>query len=45
MKYRAVIEKNDGTTELYVKQVSVPLYTLLKALEKGEILSFKISLD
>lgn len=45
MKYRIEIIKSDGESEFYKKQDEVPLFLLLKALEKCEIQSFKISLD
>lgn len=45
MKYRIEIIKSDGESEIYKKQDEVPLFLLLRALEKCEIQSFKISLD
>lgn len=45
MKYRIEIEKKDAENEVYKKQDEVPLFLLLRALEKCEIESFKISLD
>lgn len=45
MKYRIEIIKSDGESEFYKKQDEVPLFLLLRALEKCEIKSFKISLD
>lgn len=45
MKYRIELEKNGAENEVYKKQEEVPLFLLLRALEKCEIKSFKISLD
>lgn len=45
MKYRIEIERNGAENEVYKKQTEVPLFLLLRALEKCEIESFKISLD
>lgn len=45
MKYRIEIERNGEEIEVYKKQEEVPLFLLLRALEKCEIESFKISLD
>lgn len=45
MKYKIEIEKNGAENEVYKKQTDVPLFLLLRALEKCEIKSFKISLD
>lgn len=45
MKYRIEIEKEGAENETYKKQTEVPLFLLLRALEKCEIKSFKISLD
>jgi hypothetical protein len=45
MKYRIEIIKSDGESEFYKKQEEVPLFLLLRALEKCEIKSFTISLD
>jgi hypothetical protein len=45
MKYRIEIIKSDGESEFYKNQDSVPLFLLLRALEKCEIKSFTISLD
>lgn len=45
MKYRIEIDKNGAEIEVYKKQTGVPLFLLLRALEKCEIKSFKISLD
>ena len=45
MKYKIEIEKNGVENEVYKKQTDVPLFLLLRALEKCEIKSFKISLD
>lgn len=45
MKYRIEIEKINGESEFYKKQDEVPLFLLLRALEKCEIKWFKISLD
>lgn len=45
MKYKIEIEKNGAENEVYKKQPDVPLFLLLRALEKSEIKSFKISLD
>lgn len=45
MKYRIEIEKVGAENEVYKKQDEAPLFLLLRALEKCEIKSFKISLD
>lgn len=45
MKYKIEIEKNGAEIEVYKKQTNVPLFLLLRALDKSEIKSFKISLD
>lgn len=45
MKFKIEIEKNGAENEVYKKQTDVPLFLLLRALEKSEIKSFKISLD
>lgn len=45
MKYKIEIEKNGAENEVYKKQTEVPLFLLLRALEKCEIKSFTISLD
>lgn len=45
MKYKIEIEKNGAENEVYYKQPGVPLFLLLRAVEKREIESFKISLD
>lgn len=45
MKFKIEIEKNGAENEVYKKQTDVPLFLLLRALEKCEIKSFKISLD
>lgn len=45
MKYKIEIEKNGVEIEVYNKQTDVPLFLLLRALEKSEIKSFTISLD
>lgn len=45
MKYRIEIERNGEENLVFRKQEEVPLFLLLKALEKCEIESFKISLD
>lgn len=45
MKFQIEIEKNGAEIEVYKKQTEVPLFLLLRALEKSEIKSFKISLD
>lgn len=45
MKYKIEIEKNGADNEVYKKQTDVPLFLLLRALEKCEIKSFTISLD
>lgn len=45
MKYRIEIQKNGEEKEVYKKQEEVPLFLLLRALEKCEIESFTISLD
>lgn len=44
MKYKIEIEKPNGEIETYKKQEEVPLFLLLRAVEKCEIKSFKISL-
>lgn len=44
MKYKIEIEKPDGEIETYKKQEEVPLFLLLRAVEKCEIKSFKVSL-
>lgn len=45
MKFQIEIEKNGAEIEVYKKQTEVPLFLLLRALEKSEIKSFKISQD
>lgn len=45
MKFQIEIEKNGAEIEVYKKQTEVPLFLLLRALEKCEIKSFKISQD
>ena len=45
MKFKIEIEKNGAENEVYKKQTDVPLFLLLRALEKSVIKSFKISLD
>lgn len=45
MKFQIEIEKNGAEIEVYKKQIEVPLFLLLRALEKSEIKSFKISQD
>lgn len=45
MKYKIEIENYGAENEVYKKQTDVPLFLLLRALEKCEIKSFKISLD
>lgn len=45
MKYRIEIINSHGESEFYKKQDEVPLFLLLRALEKCEIKSFTISLD
>lgn len=45
MKYKIEIEKNGAENEVYKKQTEVPLFLLLRALEKCEIKSFTIRLD
>lgn len=44
MKYNIEIEKPTGEIETYKKLEVVPLYLLLRAVEKCEIKSFKVSL-
>lgn len=44
MKYKIEIEKSTGEIETYKKQEEVPLFLLLRAVEKCEIKSFKVSL-
>lgn len=44
MKYKIEIEKPNGEIETYEKQLNAPLFLLLRAVEKCEIKSFKVSL-
>ena len=45
MKFQIEIEKNAAESEVYKKQTEVPLFLLLRSLQKSEIKSFKISQD
>lgn len=44
MKYKIEIEKPTGEIVTYIKLKDVPLLFLLRAVEKCEIKSFKVSL-
>ena len=44
MKYKIEIEKPNGEIDIFKNQEEVPLFLLLRAVEKCEIKSFKVSL-